>query len=608
MLAFPQLFIVDAPNLAWWWVTLDDVIVFRRPAVASGVCGALALALISVGPVAAQTASQITPPSLEPERQRLGGAVVFSGAPGLDAPAGAERLAVTIADVTVESGLPQMAEAHRGIEERLVGRPVPVSEIFEAAQDLETAYAREGFVLARVVLPAQTLRDGGSLRLVVVNGFVERADLANVPARVRPRIDTVTAPLVGRPGLTLGDIERRVLTAGETPGVALDTALSPGLRPGGTVLTFDAEYRSLTGYVAIDNTLTDELGDWAVSGGLEANSYFGLGEVIYLRAAGHPGGDISDDIGGVFGEYPQMRSLAAGAVVPIGRDGLTFNIEAVQSNTTPELSGVQTASEFERVSFRLRYPWLLTRTYALGTELILDLQSEELDLIEEDGEVLPLSEDELTVLRLAVDGSRQFRWGGAVQAQAILSVGLDALGARTAEDATPVLPLSRQGADAEFTKLEIAASYSQALNEHLAFSVYGRGQTSFGDPLLRSEQFGIASFSELSTFDAGTLAGDSGWLVRAEVLSPWALDSATLPFESVTPYAFAAVGEVYLEEPTAQETSSLGAASIGIGVELLSVFDPAYSDATLIVEYGRAFRDDDIDDENRFTLVGSYRF
>jgi hemolysin activation/secretion protein len=241
-------------------------------------------------------------------------------------------------------------------------------------------------------------------------------------------------------------------------------------------------------------------------------------------------------------------------------------------------------------------------------EVMLDVQSDDLDLVEGDDE-LGLYDDDLTVLRLAADGRRQLGSSATIEGRATASFGLDALGARTAEDATDTLPLSREGADAVFQKLEIAASYSQSLAEHLAFSVYGRAQTSFGQPLLVSEQMGIANFDELSTFDAGTLGGDSGWILRGDVQSPWSLGAGAAPFFSrVTPYAFAAMGALYLEEPSAFEEETLGVASLGVGVELVSLIDPAFSNATLTMEYGRAYRDDDEPDENRFTLVGSFRF
>ena len=296
-------------------------------------------ALPSAPFVLAQTASQITPPTFRPAPPSLGGAVVFSGQPGLEAPPGAERLSISISGVAIEGALPDMAAANQAFEARLVGRPVPVSEIFAAAQDLEEAYAQAGYVLARVVLPAQSLRNGEQLRLVVVNGFIERVETGAVPDPVRNRIRSVIEPLVGKRNLKLGEIERRLLIAGDTYGVALRSALSPGAESGGALLVVEADYHRVTGSVGLDNTLADDLGTWTLATGVEVNSAFQLGETIYFRASGYPGGDGDDGYGGLFTGYPRTRTLAVGAVFPIGTNGLTFNVEATGSKTTPEVRG-----------------------------------------------------------------------------------------------------------------------------------------------------------------------------------------------------------------------------------------------------------------------------
>ena len=145
------------------------------------------------------------------------------------------------------------------------------------------------------------------------------------------------------------------------------------------------------------------------------------------------------------------------------------------------------------------------------------------------------------------------------------------------------------------------------LREHLAYSLYARGQTSFGQALPTSEQIGIASFQELSTFDGGTLGGDSGYVLRGDLQSPWVVNWVRAPI-SIMPYAFGAAGALYLEQPTALEPGTLNVASLGVGVQFGSILRPDFSDASLAVEFGRAFRDDDEPDENRLTVVASYRF
>src|SRR5690606_20768685 len=123
--------------------------------------------------------------------------------------------------------------------------------------------------------------------------------------------------------------------------------------------------------------------------------------------------------------------------------------------------------------------------------LSLDLQEDSLDLVTGAGN-LPLHLDRQSVLRFSVDGT-VVTGLNVIEAGAVFSLGLDAFGARTAEDATPVLPLSRDGADAEFRKLEVSARWRRQLGERLSFALSGRAQTSFGDPLTSSEQFGIAA-------------------------------------------------------------------------------------------------------------------
>ncbi|WP_204274256.1 hypothetical protein, partial [Stenotrophomonas maltophilia] len=78
---------------------------------------------------------------------------------------------------------------------------------------------------------------------------------------------------------------------------------------------------------------------------------------------------------------------------------------------------------------------------------------------------------------------------------------------------------SRQGIDASFQKLELTLGYNQQLIEHLAVDLRARAQTSFGQPLARSEQMGLASLTGLSSFDSGTFQGDAGYVVRGELQS-----------------------------------------------------------------------------------------
>lgn len=568
----------------------------------------LLLALAPIQPVGAQTASRITPPSFAPSATRPGGTLAFSGEGGLASPAGTDSLSVRLSGVTVRNAPAGFAAEIAALESRLVGGRVPVSEIFAAARALEAALIRRGSLLIRVVLPAQKLNDGGRLELVVVNGFVERVELRGVPEPARARIAAVLDALIGRRDLQTSEIERRLLLAGDTPGVTLRSTLVPSASQGGATLVIEGGYRPITGFVGGDNTVGKALGGYTIGTGLDINTVFGQGETLYVRALGHPGGSDQLGIGSPFGEHPRLRTLSGGFVLPLGTDGLTFNVEYADSRTAPKLGGfIQTTSDYERLSLRLRYPWLRSRAANIFSEVAFDATREELGLVLP-ATTVPLSLDRLRIVRLSSEGDLRLDGGGLLSGRGTLSLGIDGLGARSRADATPILPLSRLGADAQFQKLDASVSFSQPLPQDFVFGFYARGQTSFGHALSRSEQIAPASFQELSTFDAGSLGGDSGWLVRSELARPFGVSVEGLP-GSVSPYIFGATGQLFLAQPTVLEVAALRVSSLGIGLRLATLLDPVNAtEANLTLEFGRRFRSDALPDGNRFTVLGSIRF
>ncbi|MEL7133188.1 MAG: ShlB/FhaC/HecB family hemolysin secretion/activation protein [Pseudomonadota bacterium] len=563
--------------------------------VLTGFVGAMEVAAQSETP----TASQITPDTLQPPLQRLNGSVVFTGRAGTQAPPGSESIGITLSAVDLEGGLPQLAAENAAFEAQLTRGRIPVSELFDATADLEAAYAREGFVLSRVVLPQQRLRDGGRLRVVVVNGFIEEIDTSNVPENTRDRIDRLTEPLVGKPGLTREELERQLLLAGDTPGTALKSALGPGEAEGGAKILLDPEFRPVTGFIGFGNPTDTELGEVSLNAGIEFNSPFRFGETIYLRASGAPQQFFSDD--------PRSRILAGGVVVPLGFTGLTINAEYTNSRTTPDDPVVPTQSEFDRASLRLSYPFRRSRQINITGQVALDFQEDEQDFLGGGVEV-PLFRDELTILRLGGFVSYFHEDSAVSEGGLTLSRGLDIFGARTAQEAAASgIPLSRAGADATFTKLVGFFSHRRGLTDRLALSVAGRFQSSFGDVLANSEQFSMIGASELSTFDSGTLRGDSGWVVRSELSTQTSVNLGQTPL-LLSPYVFAGIGQVTLEEPTALEQSRTEGRAYGIGMDIFAQTNSSFRSSSVRIELGRGERDDGTPDDTRFTISGNFRY
>lgn len=566
--------------------------------IAAGLSGAI------VQPATAQTASQLTEPSYAPPVVRpVRGGLTLPTTPGLEAPPGAEALLVTPAGLTVDGGLAPLAAETSAIASRLAGKRVSGADLFAAARDLEAAYARAGYLLVRVSLPPQTIVDGQPLRLVVTDGYVETVDVSALPSPVRGRLAAVLSPLVGRKGLTRRDLERRLLLASDLPGVMLRSTLKPGGKTGATVLVVDGRYDPLTASASVDNGLSAELGNYPLGVGAEFNGLLGLGEVGYVRLLGYPGMD-----GGLLSDDPRNRQIVAGLTLPLGTDGLWFGLEGVDSRTHPQSDLPYTMLDhFQRFSARLGYSWVRSRAFNTSSVLSFDMAEERQD-IEINGARTGWSEDRLRILRLKQATDAYLPGGAVISGDATLSFGLDAMGARHGSTS---LPLSRVGASPDFVKLELSGRYEQSLlDDHVQLTASAKGQTSFGDPLVSSEQFGLGGFDWLSAFGSGSLQGDTGAAFRAELAFPQALEpllDGQAFGGAVAPYMFGAAGIVKLEQATAVEREVTRAAAFGVGLRLGLAQRQSSRSASLTVEYGRGVASGS-EGDNRFNLRFSTSF
>jgi hemolysin activation/secretion protein len=543
----------------------------------------LMIALEIPSPSYAQTASQITPPSFAPPPPQVDAPIVIPQGLGAQAPAGAEAIELHLGDVIVE-GAAVDPRALGTLRETLVGHPIKLTDVFAAARALEADFARHGHLLTRVTVPAQSLDKGATLKLVVVQGFIERVDVTGLPRQVQRRVAATLASLQGSTDMSQADLERRLLLAADVPGVALRSTLAAGEKPGGTVLVVEGSYRPIGVLLSVDNSLPSALDGENYAIGITLNGVLGAGETVYLRAAGIP--NVTHD-NSFLDPAPRNRMLAAGAIVPIGHDGLRLNLEGTDARTAPRHANTAPGfgTHFKRLSTRVSYPFIRSRAINVVGEVSFDVQDEKVRIIAP--LTLPISLDRLRVLRSAVDGRAALPGNGSVRLRAEISAGIDALGARSAADATPLQPLSRAGTDADFQKLTVDAGIEQPLARHLALSASGHAQTSFGQVMANAEQIGIASADGLSPLYSGTLQGDSGYIVRGEIQTPFDLRTSGL-FARLAPYGFAAHGQVHLEQPTVVERRNTGATAYGVGLRLNGQAAGSSAGLSASLEYGRA--------------------
>lgn len=498
---------------------------------------------------------------------------------GAAVPAQAKTLFFKLIGVDISGEFPELEAARQQLEAALIGKRISVADLFEFANRLQQAYVNAGYPLARVVTLPQELDKQARVKLRVIDGFIERMDLATLPTQVRDRVYIVLAPLIGQTHLKQKQLERQLLIAGETPGLILNATFGAGKEIGGSLLVLTGRYRPVSASLYIDNALPKSFATWQAVQSVSFNSLFGFGEQFSVSAAGYPNEDY-------FSRYPTRRYLSTSLVLPIGIDGWKVEFGATDGRTTPHVDPIfATQGQLDRAYAKLAYQAIKLRDAEMTFNGRFEATNEQISTLLF-FPAIPLSQDRVRSLRGGVEGIMRFREAGMTFSYAgQISRGIDAFGARTVQEATPLLPLSRQGADAVFTKVDGRFDIHQSLPEQFYASISGAGQSSLNRALLTSEQFDLTGATALSGYTSGALPGDSGWVVRGEFGRAF-----VIPIESgaltVTPYAFAATGERIFWAPTALEVGDIHASNYGAGARFnLTPWNNFMPDAYSFVEW-----------------------
>lgn len=466
----------------------------------------------------------------------------------------------------LQGAFSQMASANAAFARRIAERPMTVGGLFDAARQLEQAYARHGYILARVTIPPQKLRAGEPLRVMVTDGFIEGVDVSALPPALRGLVRARLQGLIGRRHITQQAIERALLLASDLPGAHLRSALMRGEQTGGARLIVEGGFDRLNGALSADNSLPSGLGTWAVNFSVAGNDLLGLGEQIYGFVGAQP----------ALGRYGFPDSpfgvLGGGVTVPLGHGGVTINGEAVTSRTqpTPRPGVPVTVGSFTRLQLRLAVPVVRIRRETLRLTGTLAAIRQSLRAPDFD---LALNQDNYRALRIA--GEWQYQGPGA---QAGLDITLShGLAGRAG---TVALPLSRQGAGSDFTTLAATARIGLGMAQGLHLNLVARGQEAFGQPQMLSEQFMLDGPEAASSLPSGSANVDQGLTLRAEA-------GHTLPpilrGAMIGHYLFAVQGWGWLNAASAVEPRFTTLHAFGMGARVLLTGRPG---ASLNVELG----------------------
>ena len=377
----------------------------------------------------------------------------------------------------------------------VLNRRVLFSEVVAAINRITALYEKGGYVFYAVVLPQQDL-GGDTLRVVVLEGAISEVEIEGIEQeKVRQRIHDVLAPLLGRRPLKRAELERRLLLAADTPGVALHASAKPdpGGNPSLVTLVIGGSFERFVPIGQLDSFQTTP--DTAVAfrvGALGRSLAFGGDqlEARYIFAL----------------PWDRLQLFDVRYGVPIGVDGgrLGFLGQAVWQRPPTTINGAPIDYLARSLLGRMQYSYPVVRS--LKWTLVGFVMA---DVIDVDYTLagIGIPGDSLRVLRGGSSTVFSDEWKGQWSASALASVGLDIASAAAN---------NRFSAGPSFLKANFYLDRLQPFGSGISAMLRGTAQVTTGT-VPAAEVFSVGGRDWARAFFVSESFADRGAAVSAEL-------------------------------------------------------------------------------------------
>ena len=466
--------------------------------------GGLALAGIGAGgaaPAAAQqtpgvpTREEVTPPpaAAPPAGPRLAVESDIERAPcPLADPAYAD-VRVTITRAVFNNLGPvdpaELEPAYRA----LLGPDRPVATVCEIRDAAATVLRRRGY-LAAVQVPTQKI-EGGVVTFEVLYARLTAVRVRGDAGASERLLAGYLEPLTREPVFNRFAAERSLLLARDLPGLDVRLSLKPaGTAPGDLVGDVTVTRTPFEIDLNVQNYAARDTGRWGGQARALVYGLTGMGDRTSLSVY-----STSD--------FDEQRIVQLAHDFRVGPRGLSFTGRVTHAWTRPDVvadSELSARTLFATVE--AGYPLLRSRLANVRGALGLDFVNQ---TVRFGG--APISRDRLRVAYLRLEGDGAGERGGAYAFAAELRRGLDIFDAGGA-----AVGPSRADGDRTHTLVRAAATAELPLGGGVAVAVAPRAQYSF-DPLYSFEEFSGGTYTVGRGYDPGTIIGDHGAGVAAEL-------------------------------------------------------------------------------------------
>jgi hemolysin activation/secretion protein len=420
--------------------------------------------------------------------------------PNQQAPANpaAQAVTFTVRMVAFEGNTKLSEGALQAIAAPYVGRAISLAEANELARKVTAAYRDAGYILSRAVVPAQNVTDG-TLHIRIVEGRIDQTSIQGNAGGAKPFLEAYGKRITADQPLTADVLERELLLANDLQGTNVRSVLTASQTvPGAADLTLVVDPKPMEGFIGVDNHGSRYLGPYEVQGAVFFNDAFGLGGRVGLNGVVTPNSGPDLAYGGI--SFDQ----------PLGTNGMRLFTTFSYASTQPgeALRTLGSRGDAVNGSASLSYPFVRSRDFNLQGAVGFEVH----DVHSWNAAINPLFYDHVRALDASLFMNALDAWGGYSTASINLVHGLSILGATKAGDPNK----SRTGAGGDYTRMGFLTSHEHPFGDRFSIALGAAGQTSFGDPLLASEQFALGGDMFDRGFDPSEVTGDSGIAGRVE--------------------------------------------------------------------------------------------
>lgn len=457
-------------------------------------------------------------------------------------PEGAKAIRFVLKDVTIEGATVYGAEELAAIYQADVGKQVTLDRVWAIAAAVTQRYRNDGYFLSRAYVPAQEVGDGRIL-IRVVEGYIGEVEIADPEVAKSPIVQEIVAAITAERPTKLATLERQHLLLTDVPGLSsYQGTLVPhqGGREGAVKLLFsERKETKRNAFISFDNYGSQYLGPQELSGGWK-------GELVPMQET-----SIS---GAVSVPTRELGAINASHLIPLMPD-VSLEMSGGYTKSAPGyvLSPQEIKSNAVNASIGVNYQVIRQRRENLKLTAALDARNSHSTILGTE-----LSKDKIRAVRLKAAYDKTDNWQGYNVATAVLSHGIDGLGASDAN----ALNLSRAGAKPDFTKLELDLKRLQYINQDWGAQISLMGQKASGS-LYSSEEFGYGGQAFGRAYDQSEVTGDEGIAAGLE------LRYQSLPAWNgiqTMPYGFYDIGRAW--NRNAGQDRVIDASSAGAGVRI----------------------------------------